>query len=142
MLKSIHETNCRIKKDHEAARQRWRDGGEGATVSDEVDGVQVVMKYEGSSRQTDFRTVLFDGEHAAREAETIPWNILKSITTNYRVFLALSKSHTEKLIAGLPGKYGVVEVYYPPEDGRMYYDAECSTLEDAVALWKKLKNKS
>lgn len=141
----LHAVAAKLHGAHEDARKRWRENSadDGATLTDEIDGVQVVLKYEGSNRNTDYRTVLLDGHMFAREWETIPWNILKSIDVGYTVFLDMSlESATEFIDLIKPvGKIDLHEEWYPPLDKEPMYFASCNELDDVIALWKIWKPK-
>ena len=144
LLTSIRDTAAKLHGIHKEARKRWQDeDGDGATLTDEVDGVQVVMKYEGSNRHTDYRTVLLDGHMFAREWEIIPWNIFKPISTGYTVFLDMTLESACEFIERITpvGKIGLEEEWYPPLDKEPRYYAHCNEFDDVVALWKLWKPK-
>lgn len=130
--------------EHQSARQRWRDEeGDGSTLTGEEDGVSIVMKYEGSNRCTDYRSVFLDGHLFAREWETVPWNIFKPIAVGYTVFLDLSKSSASEMIRLINPKGNVVlePEWYPPEDRSPQYFAHCTDFADVIALWKIWRTK-
>jgi hypothetical protein len=141
-LQPIKEVGVNIRSEHLRARSRWREGGDGGTLTDCQDGVNIVLKYEGSSRSSDFRSVHLDGHLFARETETIPWNIFKPITVGYTVFIDLQLETAQWLVAQVKspaGKIRLEEEWYPSENGPMRYYAHCDTLDDVISLWKVWK---
>jgi hypothetical protein len=126
---------------HEEAKQAWREAEDAGTVTGVVDGVEVVLKYEGSNRSTDYRSVIIDGVLVGREAETIPWSVFKPISVTYYYYMARPLRKAEAFIRGVPGSFGLAEEWYPADDGIVRYNARCGTLEELVALWKKEHNK-
>jgi hypothetical protein len=140
-LEVLRDTSMKLHDIHERARDRWKTNGD--VITGEEDGVQVVMKYEWSNRNTDYRTVLLDGHMFARESETIPWNIFKSISVGYTVFLDLSLESATDFISLIKpvGKVDLREEWYPPLDKEPMYFAHCNEFADVIALWKLWKPK-
>lgn len=141
-LRSIIEAGANIRSEHLRARKRWEEGGDGWALTDFQRGVDVVIKYEGSSRSADFRSVHLDGHLFARETERIPWNILKPITVDYTVFLDLSLDTAKQLVAQVKaptGKIDLQEEWYPAETGPVRYYANCNEFDDVISLWKLWK---
>jgi hypothetical protein len=139
LLVNLHELQQRLAGDHKQARERWAEGGEGGDMEPEViDGVTVVIKYEGSNRNTDYRTVLLDGYHFAREAETIPWSVFKDITVSYTCFTFLTEATLKALLQelNLTKEFDIVEEWYPADDGIVRYNCCTLELEHVVTLWK------
>jgi len=139
ILPQLRDTVDKLRGIHQDARKRWRDDdGDGATLTGEEDGVQVVMKYEGSNRNTDYRSVFLDAHMFAREWETIPWNIFKPIAVGYTVFLDLSLESACEFIELIKpaGKIGLEEEWYPSLDKEPMYYAHCTDFTDVLALWK------
>ncbi len=138
---SPHETSKKLHDMHQQARERWKQSGDGGDLTGEVDGVTVELKYEGSNRNVDYRTVLLDGTHFAREAEFIPRNPFKDINVSYTCFTALSEKSANELIASLKleDAVGLEEEWYPPDNRPPLYDIHCGTLESVVAFWKAYK---
>lgn len=142
-LRSIVDAGVNIRSEHLRARNQWRTGGDGGMLTDCQRGVQIVMKYEGASRSSDFRSVHLDGHLFARETETIPWNIFKPITVGYSVFIDLSLETSQWLVSQVKspaGEISLQEVWYPPETGPMQYYAYCNEFDDVISLWKIWKN--
>lgn len=141
-LQSIIEAGVNIRSEHLRARSRWREGGDGGTLTDYQRDVNIVIKYEGSSRSSDFRSVHLDGHPFARETETIPWNIFKPITVGYTVFLDLSLETAQWLVDQVKSPAGEIELqeeWYPAENGPLRYYANCSDFDDVLSLWKLWK---
>jgi hypothetical protein len=141
----LRNTADKLHAAHEDARKRWRENldADGATLVGKVNGVQIVMKYEGSNRNTDYRTVYLDGHLFARESETIPWNIFKPMSVSYTVFLDLSLESATDFIEKIKpvGKIELNEEWYPPLDKEPMYYAHCNEFDDVIALWKLWKSK-
>lgn len=138
---SLQDLPNKLHDAHQKARGRWKEGGDGGDLVGEVDGVKVEMKFEGSNRSTDYRTVLLDGTLFAREAETIPWSPFKDINVSYTCFTALSEKSARELIKALKleSALGLEEEWYPPQDRPPLYNIHCSELEAVVAIWKAFK---
>ncbi len=143
-IASISDLQHALHAEHKKARARWAEGGEGGDMDPfEMDGVQVVIKYEGSNRSTDYRTVLLDGYHFARECETIPWNVFKEITVSYDCFTFLTLPTLEALLQelGLKGKFGIQEEWYPADDRVVRYNCYTRELENVIVLWKAWRDR-
>lgn len=141
-LQSMSELGANIRSAHLRARNRWEKGGDGGTLTDHQQGVDIVIKYEGSSRSSDFRSVHLDGHLFARETENTPWNILKPITVSYTVFLDLSLETAQRLVAQVNTPVGQIklqEEWYPSENGPVRYYAHCNEFDDVISLWKLWK---
>lgn len=145
VLSSWRETCQKLHEMHLEARRSWSRGE--VEVVGEVDGVKVELRYEGSSRNCDYRTVLLDGEMFARECECVPWNLLRDITVDYTCFVDLPLHKARKLAieAGLEvvshrsteeNHCWVIEEWYPAENGPLGYFIVCQTLDQVVRLWK------
>lgn len=128
----------KLAQEHLKARDSWRALGDESDICDSIDGVGVVLKYEGSNRCTDYRTVLLDGVHFAREIETIPWNLFKGITVSYTCFTALSEKSARELLKSLKleDSTQLEEEYYPPEDRLPLFNVSCGDLRSVVKIWK------
>jgi len=113
------------------------------TVRELIDGVQVNIKYEGSNRNTDYSTVLLDGYHFARECETIPWSVFKSINISYVCFTFLSEPTLKELLKslGLTKQFVLVEEWYPADDKVLRYNCATKDLKAVITLWKSWKEK-
>jgi hypothetical protein len=144
-LTMLRNTADKLHAVHEDARKRWRENSDedGAKLVDEVAGTQIVMKYEGSNRDTDYHGVFLDGHLFARERETIPWNIFKPISVGYTVFLDLSLESAQDFVKQIEpvGKIELDEEWYPPLDRAPMYYAHCTEFDDVLALWKLWKSK-
>ena len=141
-LRSIVDAGLNIRSEHLRARKSWSEGGAGGTLTDYQRGVNIVIKYEGSSRSSDFRSVHLDGHLFARETETIPWTIFKPITVGYTVFLDLSMETAQWLVNQLKSPVGEIslqEEWYPSENGPTRYYAHCNDFDDVLSLWKLWK---
>lgn len=142
VLASLQHNN--LHRQHRSARERWAEGGEGADQTDIIDGVTVEMKYEGSNRRTDYRTVLLDGHHFARESETIPFSIFENIRVGYSVFIELRRQPAIEFLteAGIPASaYELEDEWYPPEEGECQVILHTRELETVIQVWKAWKPK-
>ena len=144
LLKGVYDLHLSLAGEHKRARERWSEGGEGGDMDDEtVDGVLVQIRYEGSNRNTDYRTVLLDGYHFARECETIPWNVFKDITTSYVCYTFLTLPTLRALLSELKltDEFDLQEEYYPAEDRVVRYNCHTRKLENVIALWKAWRDR-
>lgn len=142
-LPTVHETVDRLRNIRNRARDRWSTDGGCAEVIDEQDGIEIRIVYEGSNRNTDYRSVFLDGHFFARASETLPWNVFKPLSIYYTVFLDLSLPTATKLLAEID-PVGYVELedeWCPPANRPTRCFATCLELDDVIALWKVWKPK-
>lgn len=144
ILSSLAALSKKLEGEHQSARERWAAGGEGGDMEDEVkDGVLVQIRYEGANRNTDYRTVLLDGYHFARECETVPWSFLKEISVCYDCFTFLTQETLQQLLEelGLDDKFDLQEEWYPADDGVVRYNCVTRDFDAVIPLWKAWKER-
>lgn len=142
VLASLRSLSDKLDAIHDSYREKWKTDEQSGGMKCVVDGVDVELKYEGSNRRTDFRTVLVDGFHFATECETIPWSVFKDISVSYTCYIDLQPSVADKFMSKLPaGAYSIFDEYYPPEDGVPCKLLGCNTLEEVVVAWKLWNSK-
>jgi len=120
---------------------------EGREVTDEIDGVKVVLKYQHSSGRGTVRTIsdlFLDGCQYGQEVEVIPYNIFKDPWTLYAVNGLLRPDEARYLINKAGVKDGVVRLvddpYHEPGTPHLCY-LETKSLEAVVALFKESRRR-
>lgn len=112
-------------------------------VTATIDGVDVVLKYEGTQGLGTvmvYSGVFLNGERFGTETERHPWSIFENSRTWYEVGDLLLKPQAEAIIrrARVQGVTATEEPY-PAETGPVRYFFTAASLEAVVQLWKTLK---
>lgn len=114
-------------------------------VTDEILGVQVVLKYEGTHGRgsiTVYSGVFLNGEHFGTEVEYHPWSVFESISTSYNMCGLLLHREALRLIQQADvDDARAVEEPYPTETGPTRYYITTKTLESMVKIYLAQKEK-
>lgn len=112
-------------------------------VTDTIDGVDVVLKYEGTQGRgsvTVWSGVFLNGERFGTETEYHPWTVFKDISVYYSCGEYMLKEQAERLLeqTGVTDAR-IVEEPYPVDEGAPRYHWHAKSLESVVKLFKATK---